>query len=335
MKDTCVKKCLVVGIILLFVGTGIIPGIAQDIEKPLPTSRGNWLYVGGSGPGNYTHIQYAVNNANPGDTVFVYDDSSPYHEDVEISKSNINLIGEDKNTTIIEGYRISTALTFQSNNCRVSGFSLIGIDIEHGSNYNIISENNITGYIQGIRIFSECNGNIISGNYIHNNRGEGIMDCGDYTSIINNTVSNNRFGIICGVGSYSRIYNNIIEKNGDGTEFTCGIMLEWSSKNNGETHYYVSKNLISDNNPTGLYILDSYYNTIERNDFINNSINNAFFTYESYGVSHNSWLRNYWSDSKLGILPKFIHGERGWGFFFIPWLNLDWFPRKIPYNIGV
>jgi hypothetical protein len=44
------KKCLAVGIILLFVGTCIIPGIAQDTEKTLPTSRGTWLYVGGNGP---------------------------------------------------------------------------------------------------------------------------------------------------------------------------------------------------------------------------------------------------------------------------------------------
>jgi hypothetical protein len=37
------RKCLVVGVILLFVMTGIIPGIAQDIKKPfLPTSKG-WM----------------------------------------------------------------------------------------------------------------------------------------------------------------------------------------------------------------------------------------------------------------------------------------------------
>ena len=54
-----------VGIILLFVGTCIIPVPAQDTEKPsLPTSSGKWLYVGGDGPGNYTRIQDAVDNAS-------------------------------------------------------------------------------------------------------------------------------------------------------------------------------------------------------------------------------------------------------------------------------
>ncbi|MBE3093908.1 MAG: hypothetical protein IMZ52_02670, partial [Actinobacteria bacterium] len=78
-----IGKCLVVGIILLFIGTGIIPAIAQESEKPSQsTSRGNWLYVGGSGPGNYSSIQAAINATSSGDTVFVYAASSPYYENV-------------------------------------------------------------------------------------------------------------------------------------------------------------------------------------------------------------------------------------------------------------
>jgi len=86
------------------VGTCIIPTTAQTTEKTQSTSRGNWLYVGGSGPGNYTRIQDAIDNASDwGDTVFVYDDSSPYYEFLIINKS-ISLIGENKDTTIIKGY---------------------------------------------------------------------------------------------------------------------------------------------------------------------------------------------------------------------------------------
>jgi hypothetical protein len=44
-------KYMAIGIILLFLGICFVPAIAQNIEKPLPTSRGNWFYVGGSGPG--------------------------------------------------------------------------------------------------------------------------------------------------------------------------------------------------------------------------------------------------------------------------------------------
>jgi hypothetical protein len=66
------RKGLTVGFILLLIGASIIPITAQDTEKPLQTSRGNWLYVGGSGPGNYMKIQDAVDNASNGDTVFVF-----------------------------------------------------------------------------------------------------------------------------------------------------------------------------------------------------------------------------------------------------------------------
>jgi hypothetical protein len=35
-------------------------------------AAGNILYVGGGGPGNYTKIQDAINNAINGDTIFVF-----------------------------------------------------------------------------------------------------------------------------------------------------------------------------------------------------------------------------------------------------------------------
>mgnify|MGYP001636576991 CR=1 FL=1 len=34
--------------------------------------RGNTLYVGGAGPGNYTTIQDAIDDASDGDTIVVY-----------------------------------------------------------------------------------------------------------------------------------------------------------------------------------------------------------------------------------------------------------------------
>jgi len=67
----------------------------------MPTNRNRTLYVGGNGTGNYTTIQEAINDANSGDTVFVYDDSSPYKENVIVNRS-INFIGEDKDTTVID-----------------------------------------------------------------------------------------------------------------------------------------------------------------------------------------------------------------------------------------
>ena len=65
--NSLLRKGFAVGIILLFIGTCIIPSNAQDTEKQSSTSRGSWLYVGGSGPGNYKSIQSAINDADPDD----------------------------------------------------------------------------------------------------------------------------------------------------------------------------------------------------------------------------------------------------------------------------
>jgi hypothetical protein len=98
------RKGLTVGLILLLIVTSVIQISAQDVEKSSQsTSRGSWLYVGGSGPGNYTRIQDAINDSKDGDTVFVFDDSSPYEEHLSIDQS-ITLQGENKTTTIIEGW---------------------------------------------------------------------------------------------------------------------------------------------------------------------------------------------------------------------------------------
>jgi len=57
------------------------------------------VYVGGSGPGNYSGIQAAIDDVDVGGTVFVY--SGTYYENVLIDKK-ISVIGEDKNSTVVD-----------------------------------------------------------------------------------------------------------------------------------------------------------------------------------------------------------------------------------------
>ena len=86
--------CLV--LLLLVVESGIVSGFcAHRSCSPLCARDGTWWYVGGSGPGNYTRIQDAIDDASNDDTAFVYAASSPYYENVIVNKS-INLMGEDK-----------------------------------------------------------------------------------------------------------------------------------------------------------------------------------------------------------------------------------------------
>ncbi len=102
MKNELIAKSFVFGIVVLFFGASVTS--AYDIEPSLssqPMDRGNILYVGGSGPGNYTTIQEAINNATNGDTVFVYNNT--YNENVDTKLKKITLLGEDRDTTIITG----------------------------------------------------------------------------------------------------------------------------------------------------------------------------------------------------------------------------------------
>ncbi len=104
-----IRQELIYGIILFLILASVIPSFGQNVEKLTHQtgSEAGILYVGGSGPGNYTKIQDAVNEAYAGDTIYVYDDSAPYFEQVVVNKS-ITLIGEDKNSTEINGSFLDT-----------------------------------------------------------------------------------------------------------------------------------------------------------------------------------------------------------------------------------
>ena len=101
--------------------------ISADEINPLegPGDR-NVINVGGSGPGNYSSIQEAVDIASEGDTIFVYDDSSPYVENVVIN-TPIDLVGENKLTTVIDGNG-NVGLIIAANNTTVSNFKIINCD---------------------------------------------------------------------------------------------------------------------------------------------------------------------------------------------------------------
>ena len=104
-----IKKILLIGLVLLFLGTYIAPSVAIDNVKKSPNPIGSekTLYVGGSGPGNYTKIQEAIDNSSDGDTVFVF--IGTYFENIRIDR-DINLIGENKETTIIDAKGVDTAV---------------------------------------------------------------------------------------------------------------------------------------------------------------------------------------------------------------------------------
>ena len=207
------SKSLAVGVILLFVSAGI-PSLAYSNNKTSsPVLNGNILYVGGSGPGNFSTIQDAINHAYIGDTVFVYNGTYNEHLTIDIQ---INLIGEDRETTIINGgYAYDTDIVYiTSDQVLIQGFTiehtdiysygLISVDCSHNtitdcnffknevkaimllrSSDNIISHCVITDGRTGITINNEfSDNNIISNCYIATeNQGLGV---GSSYNIISN-----------------------------------------------------------------------------------------------------------------------------------------------------
>lgn len=81
------------------------------------------FYVGGSGQGNYTKIQDAINESNDGDTIYVF--NGTYTENIKLDK-RLCLTGEDKRTTVIDGNEEGCTILLSSENTVIKNFTIIG-----------------------------------------------------------------------------------------------------------------------------------------------------------------------------------------------------------------
>ncbi|HEC75756.1 MAG TPA: hypothetical protein ENI33_00660, partial [Thermoplasmatales archaeon] len=121
------------------------------------------LYVGGTGAGNYSKIQYAIDNASDGDTIFVY--NGTYYENVVINKS-ISLIGEDKNTTIIDGNNSGDVVYVGADGVNISDFTIRNSNSSYAgirvcSEYNTIFKCSVSDNYYGIWLYYWGNNNTI------------------------------------------------------------------------------------------------------------------------------------------------------------------------------
>ncbi|MFA5102607.1 MAG: right-handed parallel beta-helix repeat-containing protein [Candidatus Thermoplasmatota archaeon] len=329
------RNWLVVGIILLFIGMAYVPAIAQNTERP-QSSQGTWLYVGGSGPGNYTKIQDAINNSSDGDTVFVYDQSSPYFEQLYIDVS-ISLIGENKNTTILDGSNILPSngiINFQSSNVSIAGFTLRNstwngiriVDFSNntfinniflnnkasgiflaGSEKNCIEYNEFSGGEYGIQLAIGANHNTIRNNYLTMAESDGIWTReSNHNFIINNTIEHNKRDGIRLQGTH----NYVIESN--------NISYNRRGLSGGSTACLIEKNKINNNKQGILFDIEGNNNIIQLNDFKSNTLG-LYFSFSSGNIvqsnnflrntfdassfsSSTTWSKNFWNRPRL--LPK-------------------------------
>jgi parallel beta-helix repeat protein len=242
-------------------------------------------------PDNYKTIQEAINDANSGDIIFVR--KGIYAENIIINKS-ITLIGEDRESTIIDGGAIGNVISIKASNITIKGFTIKN-----------------SGPFGGCGIFIERFGNIIisNNNIIDNNMGIQIS----FTSrnqIYENVISANYVGIQLFYSSGNSIYRNVISSNTDGIDAYYSV---------GNIFY---ENTINNNN-WGVY-LSSYSsnNVFYHNNFVDNKYYNAYVEQAA-----NTWCYkgegNYWDDYDGEDLDKDGIGNTP---YVITVKNTDYYP---------
>ncbi|RLF34691.1 MAG: hypothetical protein DRN08_04240, partial [Thermoplasmata archaeon] len=151
---------------------------------------------------HFSNIQKAINATAENGTIYVYNGS--YHENIIINRS-INIIGEDKNNTIINGnsYMLPT-IKILAPTVNISGFTI---------------QNNL--YSEKIKIIS-------NNNTIHNN----IIICNQNTP-----------GIFLYYSSNNKIYKNDIISSYDVTGEEKGILLIESDNNSIENNHITNTSI--------------------------------------------------------------------------------------------
>ena len=157
------------------------------------------IYVDDSGGADYIKIQDAIDAANPGDTIRVYD--GIYYEHVSLTKT-LSLIGNGSALTIIDGSNSGSVINVQADWCNISMFKIINSGSDLGddaisvySNNNYINRCNCSNNEGGVHIYNDMHNNTVSNSTFYDNVWTGVI-CyfSNYNTIINCTASGNFVG---------------------------------------------------------------------------------------------------------------------------------------------
>jgi parallel beta-helix repeat protein len=267
--------------------------------KSYVTTNNNIIYVDDDGSADYKSIQDAIDNASDGYTIYVFE--GIYYENGISINITINLIGEDKDTTIIDASQEIDGILIYASYVNISGFKIQNVSRA------------------GINLASNTSDNVNISNNIFYNNAHGIHPYFNHRNLIisNNIFLNNVNGFTLVGCSYASIYQNQFINNS-----YWGIGLFMSS------HCNIFHNNITYGKKFGIHLYGlSHSNYIHHNNFIKNHIN-AYFVQLSH---RNKWDYNYWNEPKTR--PYIIFGSLG---LLIPlWINIDWHPALKPYDITI
>jgi len=338
------NKCLVVGIILLFIETAIIPSIQSEFiyEKNIITVDDE------PGDADFTSIKEAVNHSSPGDTIEVY--SGTYTEkEIHLEKEKLNLLGiahelgagNDTGKPFIKGNAIyhGSIIRVLASYVAISNFTVENTAPVSNSSYCIHLGSDIWKILKNITIrdCNICNSSDSIGILVYHYGAIWNL------KIINNYLSHSK-GISC-TENPSNIENNSIITGNIITDSYCGIfdsgfngtisgneIINCSGKGiylhgnenkisgNRISHCSIgiqfggSGNIINGNDIDRCPVSIQYaghQNIITKNNFKNYSRIGIWFERwfgEQFNVLLKSrWVGNYW-DIWSGVGPKIILG---------------------------
>ena len=280
-------------------------------------NNGNTLYVGGIGPGNYTLIQDAINDASKGDTIFVFS-GNYYERNISVSKE-LYIIGEEKNNTIVDCQYDGYPFNIYSPNVYLSGFKLLnsgsaplwdlpgvivnsnniiienniisnmkgsGVSVWDGRYNNIIEKNVITKCAYGVTLRYESFDNIVYDNSLSDNKYGILFNSGDVTAYCNK-IYDNEYGMYLTHTSNSNIHNNHIFNN------ERGIIVGPNCFDNT-----ISENIVNNNN-VGIQIEKQKNHIVIQTNSIQGNTKGVLL---SDGCENAEISRNEISNNDLGIL---------------------------------
>ena len=257
--------------------------------------KASTLYVGGTGPGNYTTIQSAIDSAVPGDTIFVF--NGVYPERIEINKT-LSLVGEDREGTIIvdTGMVVGYVVNVSADWVNFTGFKVMGNSVQTFAGIHLsgvqdcfIANNNASNVSRTFRsgiLLESSNNNTVNNNVLWNNSfGIDLAFFSDGNDIVGNTIiSSHLDGITLHTSDNNTIANNFVSRNNH------GIGLHHSTDN------ILVNNTAIDNVQDGIYLRDSTSNVVIDNDLSSNHCGIWIFLSDNNTVSNN----NAW-DNDNGI----------------------------------
>jgi len=358
-----VSKTLVIVTIILLFGMSLNTSAinVEDKKSTIPTI-GNILYVGGTGEGNHTNIQDAIDDAFDGDTIVVY--PKIYKENILVNKQ-LTLKGiKVENIPTIDGCEIKDVVTITADYCSLEGFNVVnssetnwtysGISIS--SCNNVIKDNILSDNFNGIWLEGSDNNIIYNNNFCLNTLGVSLAkSCGN--NISNNGFYNNTLGIhLLFLSNYNVFSNNIFDgtgfqitqsSNNEITKNSITNQYNVISPNFGLALYLSNNNIIMQNKIEnyewwGISIETSKNNMISRNNIMYNGLYGIYLSGLSRKntIKQNNFIENGFNDD---FIPKIIPTENA--FFIKCFLNKweenywdDWtykLPRPIKGRMGI